>query len=265
MQAQYSINIYFIGIFIVFGVAFLVFSIIYEKSTGYPSPMSLLSENNNAAKFANIFWLIVTLELALGNSLCVYIILKEIPEKTFEPIVVTSFDLSLIIFTLILLFRTKIARKKIDKIVELERDIVFHGLDDSEIRARIQDEIIGNEIGDWLKERIIDVREKAIALGEHADKAKTFCEEYNGLDSNLKHERKGRLEEYLTNLESTQEQYFEESTKLFKWLSIVNSGIKIRIGRRIARVIADTTSELKEISEDVGKKVRLALINLRKL
>jgi len=264
-QIQLTINHYFLLILVVMASVTAVWQRVYEIRTGYPSPIALYSESKYANISARLIWTLLSLEMVVGNLVSIYFLSTVRENESQIPSLVFSFNLALITISIILLFRTISSNVDLDKVLQIERDIVFHDLSESEIRTRVQDDIIGYEIGTWLQERIATERGNAERLIQQAERAEDFCAEYRKRDRALKHERSGRLDAYLTDLTKAQTDYIDESTKLQKWLRAVSGGGIHKYPERVSTVIDQTISEMKEISDNVREKVLIATSKLREL
>ena len=134
--------------------------------------------------------------------------------ETYNSLISLSFQISLSFCGVAYLLKSFNTTRTLDLLNKLERDIVIHGLSEVEIKQRLQDEYYGNEFQSWVLERISLIKMHVADFEGLLNIKKQFVEEVCSLDTNLKFERNGRVEEYKNKVVSALEIINQESAKL---------------------------------------------------
>lgn len=120
-----------------------------------------------------------------------------------------AFNFSLISFALVILLYKYKTQESLYNLERLERDIIIHKIDESEIKMRLQEEFLGHEIGEWLTNELKNLKSKAELAIDFYKKAEHFCtDEYK--DSITK-----KFEESIVNLKDKNPKIIEEKASEF--------------------------------------------------
>lgn len=260
VEAQTMINLYYLSFtFITVGL-FIVVSLYYEEKKGFPTPISIIAHTKGDSSL--LFLKVLSIELALGNAIAAYFILTCISQATLKPVLICSFDAALISLALIYLSHQRAQSSRIDQILSLERDVVFHDLSDEEIKFRIQEEFIGHEFGDWLNSKVTEIRVETSKLIESAEAAISESAEIIALPETLIYERSGRVSKLLDNLEAGFNSYKSKVEPLLDWMRPIASSSGT-YDKHIVETIFKIFGELKKINEDTHAKMQEAMLTLR--
>lgn len=260
IEAQAMINLYYLSFTFIAVASFIVVSLYYEKMKGFPTPISIIAHTKGDSPF--IFLKALSIEIALGNAIAAYLILTCVSQSTLKPILICSFDAALIAIALIYLSNQRAQSSRIEQILSLERDVVFHDLSDEDIKFRIQEEFIGHEFGDWLNNKVSEIRVESSKLIESAEAAISESAEIIALPESLIYERSGRVSKLLDNLESGFNCYKSKVGPLLDWMRPIadSSGT---YDKHIVETIFKIFGELKKINEDTHAKMQEAMQTLR--
>ncbi|MGQ3685801.1 MAG: hypothetical protein ACUBOA_12480 [Candidatus Loosdrechtia sp.] len=81
----------------------------------------------------------------------IYFLINYIKTPNIRVEIVTlAFNFTLISFGFVTLLRTQSTKTKLSILEQLERDIIIHNINENDIKARLQEEYLGQEIGEWL-------------------------------------------------------------------------------------------------------------------
>lgn len=226
-----SFDTYALGIFIAFIVIFFVYGQIYEKRTGYPSPYTfalLASDTNTNKKLTSVFSAIGSviggaglIILAFGNALAAYMMSSAVEGGVLKNVLVFSFDLALIILAINYLRNIDFQADRLERLNALERDIVFHDLSDEKVRERLQEDLIGHAFGDWLRNKLAEVKHDSDVLVDLVNQVDVFLTEVERLPIDHRFEREGRLDEYLHKIEAASTSYNNKTSALLNWTKAV--------------------------------------------
>ena len=206
-----AINTVIFGLIVLF-ITFYFIEIIHENSDGnsYPSKNTLKTKNENFSFFNWAF----TFFLLLSNLHYVFYPTIPVSVETYNSLISLSFQISLSFCGVAYLLKSFNTTRTLDLLNKLERDIVIHGLSEVEIKQRLQDEYYGNEFQSWVLERISLIKMHVADFEGLLNIKNQFVEEVCSLDTNLKFERNGRVEEYKNKVVSALEIINQESAKL---------------------------------------------------
>ncbi|OOZ74852.1 hypothetical protein BOW50_12345, partial [Solemya velum gill symbiont] len=153
--------------------------------------------------------------------------------------------------------------KQLNRLARLERDIVLHELTEKEILERIQDEFVGQFAGDWMESRLKDFREKSSILIELTEKVDDVLAEVNKIDSEYIKEKKGRIEEYVEELDKRHVSYSEILNPLLDWLKDARIQAALHKDEYIESLVQTSHEELKARNLEVSTNVSDATKKLR--
>lgn len=213
---QDDFNYWFIILFLT--LSFLVFTIeqLRVLKAEIPFNVGLVEQHTLSFKIYTFLIFLLITEIFIAN---ISITAVEVFGNTNKAIIFTAaFDLSLIIlgiFYLVDLYNIDFYLKRLSK---LERDIVLHELNEAQIKERLQDELLGIYIGDWLENRIKKIKSNRELLQNHINDADTIIEEISTADVNSKREKMATVKIYIDKLHSYSNDYNNSVTSLLDWL-----------------------------------------------
>jgi hypothetical protein len=164
---------------------------------------------------------------------------------------------------LLALVSTLFLPRSLDSLERLERDIVIHGIDASEIRERLQVEHLGSAIGDWLNAQVIRIRRRISDLELSLTTAEEHMSQATSLDQNLRNERTGRLSELVADITARTGELRSDWDPLSDWLQRVAS--HPAKDRFLQEVVQETSGTLKDEVEQSLQQATDRLIESRRL
>ncbi|MDO8926559.1 MAG: hypothetical protein Q7U94_06590 [Sideroxyarcus sp.] len=254
-RIQGAINTFILLPFLLLTV--IVFSVlkIYQSKTEYPSPLILVAQGNGANGLNRYIFFPISLLLWIGNAICIYLVIQSLPSDFFSQILRVSLDSML----LILIISALLTSTKIDntsaRLEALERDIVLHELDTHTVRERIQDELLGHEAGEWLRNRVLQVRQKAESVREVTQQALELKKTILEINPEFTHEQFGRVADYTTKLQKLTTEYNGNFESLGKWLIFSIQMIKVYKDTSLENLLNDVHKQLSEVNENIKKDV----------
>lgn len=260
IEIQVSINFYALSFLIIATAAYLLFNSIYERIKRYPSP--LIFNSRTKGKKTQYMLMFFSLEMAFGNAIAFYMLLNYLPLTVLQPVLTFTFDLVLIVLAIKYLSSSTFQNGRIEKISSLERDIIFHELSTDEIKKRIQEEFIGHEFGEWLKNKVNEVRKEAAALHELSEKSIELRAGIEALSKELEYEKNGRLNKFMDELESRYKSYNKKFSPLVNWISIViaNNG---NYEQGLISTIKEVFEDIKVVHDLTVKKTKTTMAEIR--
>jgi hypothetical protein len=264
IAAQTKINLSIVGIFVIGTIIFAIASWIYEIKKGYPFPITFMVMEKKSPRRERLLFAFVAIEMGFGNAIAAYLTVNLLPSNSIANVLTFSLDIALLSFAINFLFRSQSESDRIAKINELERDIVFHDIPVDEIRNRLQEDFLGHELGEWLRNRVNQVRLEAVSLNQMSEKTKELRAALEALPQDLQYERSGRLDDYMTKLDSQFNTYNKKIRLLLDWLNIVISRSGTYKPNTIA-ILKEIFDDLKTINELTTTKSRTAIAELKEI
>ncbi|SFU01772.1 hypothetical protein SAMN04487956_1572 [Halomonas saccharevitans] len=258
---QSSINFWSVAIFF---FVFLLYGFIeggVNRKSKFPPASEILPATSRINKITHFLMSAVFIELLLGNSVNVVAGLHS--SSVSSSVLIAAFDFSLIMFGVFLLFRRGKDDEHLNRLACLERDIVIHEIPKEEILERLQDEHLGRYLGDWIEQLLKESREKGNEITSHSDKVDEFLAEVSAIDKSYERERKGRVEEYVDELERKNDSYHQSIHPLLEWLKQASVQSALHNDSFMRSIIKSSADELKESSNEVSEKQKMAVKKLR--
>ncbi|MGR4069813.1 hypothetical protein [Billgrantia sp. C5P2] len=246
---------FFVSIFVLFGLSSIL-SFFKNHISEMPSPDNFALEDSWFQIAVYSVLLIVIIELFVGNLVVVAV---GFYSSGYDPIAIrVAFNLSLIILAIFFLFSRGSEKDRLGFLARLERDIVIHDIEPRVILERLQGELLGSYIGDWLGEKLKEVKECAEEVVLAARKSNEVAQEIESIDVAYERERRGRLDEYLQALAAREEQFLAASNPVIKWLEAVAIQLQISRDDFIGVLVKESLSDLKNCIEEVGRELSVA-------
>jgi len=235
----------------------------YRARSEFPSPIAFVAQGRNAEKWGSaVFW-ILALILSVGNILSLYLYAQAIPPASVVVLLQFSFDVLLVILILVMLLKATSVDETSTRLEALERDAVLHGLEQTTIRERIQEELLGFEAGEWLRKKISLVRSKASRVCEIAHQSNQVLKEIQDINPEYVLEQQGRINHYIDTLTTLFDEYRLEFDKFEKWLNSVQPTAAIYKDAPIMSLLMDVRNQLGEVRKEIGAEVPQALSNMK--
>lgn len=256
---QLTINKWFLLILSVSTLIILALVTVYEKFTGYPFPLLLPTRQPKSVSVIKALLVILFIELLAGNLYALIDNYFQTSTIKLTEVTTLAFNLSLFSFALILLLRRQSAQITLSNLERLERDIIIHRIEETEIKQRLEEEFLEHELGEWLKLKLSEVKQKADSLLQQSQEADEFCTDYSELGQGLRYEKFGRMHEYEDNLKTKFNEYIEKFNRLWKWLDFAMQIPTIKTDSYLIEILSKTTKDLNEIRKEVCDKVESAI------
>ena len=258
---QLMINKWFLLILSVLTLIILALVTVYQKFTGYPLPLLLPQKQPKSASVSitKVLLVILLIELLAGNLYTLIDNYYQTSTIKLTEVTTLAFNLSLFSFALIFLLRRQSAQITLSNLERLERDIIIHRIEENEIKQRLEEEFLEHELGEWLKLKLSEVRQKADSLLQQSQEADQFCEDYNELEQGLRYEKFGRMQEYMDKLKTKLNEYIEKFNRLWKWLDFAMQIPNIKTDSYLIEILSNTTKDLNDIRKEVCDKVKSAI------
>lgn len=256
-EFQLGINYWFLMVailFLLFGVACERFR---KRKAKLPSPAGLVVTSSPYLKVFIIGLYLLFIEIFIGNSIAIASDIYS--QNNSGKIFAAALDLSLISFGLFLLARRSQTNEYLSRLSKLERDVIIHELSKEDISQRLQDEFLGNYVGDWIERFLQEVRDKSEAVSKLSKKAENVIAEIQEIDEKYEHERSGRAKKYTEELKSLLQSFNASIAPLIDWLSEAELQSAINKDKFIQSIVASTIKELKANDRDVRERANLAI------
>lgn len=145
-------------------VAALIFAVKSVARTGLPPLTSLGLQKTRLVAF--ISWVVSTVifMLAVANGFGLIETIRRVPKDEATYVLIAGLYAFLLVHALKYLIDSMVQGRPFAQIERLERDILFSNLEESEIRQRIEEEFLGQEVSLVLRQRLANVREHMHAL-----------------------------------------------------------------------------------------------------
>ncbi len=279
---QLTINKWFFIITTVIIFCLITIESVYQKFKGYPCPVFNLPAKKpkltKSAILTNIIislLLLIIIELPLGNLFSLINIYFQTQNTNLAEVITFAFNLSLICFALVTLIYIHNTQESLHNLERLERDIIIHKIDESEIKMRLQEEFLGHEIGEWLTNELKDLKSKAETAIEFFKKEEHFyTDEYiNSITKkieesivNLKDKNRKIIEEkakeffkidmkiFFTEAEKVFDNYYNKYMSLFHWLDFALLSFQDR-DPYLKEILSNTLKDLSDIKNDISTQM----------
>ncbi|MCB4358790.1 hypothetical protein [Quatrionicoccus australiensis] len=229
----------------------------YVKKNGFWPPFVLIPAGNSVFSiqlFICATFICMTIYYFLTG-------LRYIPATIFEPVLLLSGSIALIPPCLEVILSGIHRQERLSVLEILERDILMHDLSSEEIKNRLEDDLIGCELGDWAKRQVEQVRSANTLVIENCKDVKNIIKQIMELDPSLKFERAGRISNCINKIDETITKLNTNWLPLHNWLaSCKNQPFK---DPYIAKVVDSTLNDLSPL---INSSVNMAResINLLK-
>jgi len=236
---------------------------IKQKELNMSPPATVVSFNSAWFKvfilFANIFFCGVFF-------VNIYYAIRDIYGNNLNgKIYSAALDASLILLGITILAIKSHSRKYLNRLSTLERDIIIHEISEKEITERLQQELLGSYVGDWIETLLKQVQCQADILIELSEDVESLLNDINKIDEKYIHERKGRAKEYIEKLKSSMELYKKSLNPLIPWLKEAELQASINKDEFIQSLVSSSRNEIESIFSSVAQKVNKAIERLEDL
>ena len=232
---------------------------IYQNKTGYPSPISLVAQGKSASSLNLYLFFPITVLLWMGNAVCVYLVLQSLPADSAGQVLRVSIDSMLVTLILLILLTSTRSDRTSERLEALERDIVLHNLEQDKIRERIQDELLGYEAGEWLRNKVSQVRQKAEQIRDVTGKAVELKQTILEINPEFTHEQLGRVADYTSRLKKLTIEYNDDFDRLGKWINFNIQMVRIYKDSSLTNLFNDVYRSLSEVHEGISRDVNIAV------
>ena len=198
----------------------------------------------------------------IASSYYAVIAAKFVSKESFEPVLLLGGSIAILGPCISFLLAAIPRRGRLQILAKLERDIVIHQLSAEEIKTRLEEDLIGLEIGDWAKKRIDGVRALQTALLAYCNDADEAIGQIAELDISLKFERDGRARECLNRLNNDFGKLEKEWDPLYSWMSSYLS--QPSIDSYITQVVKAAVEDLSVLMKQSTQRVRNTITSLEK-
>ena len=198
----------------------MVAMIASNQLSGYPLIAEVTQKPNKRYKFFLVLFLLLQAAFGLVN---VYVLAEHFLSSTSPHVTETTilaFNTMLVIWGTYYLQRLKDRTSEISKLERLYRDVAIHNIEDEDAIARLNEELLGYQFGDWLEQKLAQVRQCADELKNKLEEMKPLLEGILALDKDLRFEVKGRLDAYKKGLNAKYDSYIKVFAALGNWLEI---------------------------------------------
>ncbi|MBN1005075.1 hypothetical protein [Amphritea pacifica] len=258
---QVMINYYALVFVVVTLIAGFFYEIFKRKEEQFPPVSTLISDSSALTRAFKTVISLVLIEISIGNSLNT--ITDVYGSDNIAKTQMAAFDISLLIFGCFFLFRNGKTDERLDRLASFERDILVHNLSEKEIIERLQDDFLGKYLGDWISQKLSDIKEKAQVLINHSQGSSEILREVESIDLAYERERTGRVGEYLADLEEKNESYLKSLTPLVNWLEKLSNQAALHKDDIMLVLVKESISDINKSSKDVREEVNCAISNLK--
>ncbi|MDY6993158.1 MAG: hypothetical protein SVR94_11215 [Pseudomonadota bacterium] len=238
----------------VIGVFYPLYSKWYMNNRGMPS-ISEINQYENRG-FANYVTAFIVIVLMLLNIYVIFYLSLSKDIYFSGDHIIFSMNVSILLFLFEYLVSSKTRESRLDSLLSIERDIVLHNIPEEQIRVRLEDEVIGRQFGDWIADKIKNVKERAKELIELADDEyiSQVEQQISSVPQEYQNERKARKDKFRQEVIQKANAYAEESKKIRAWLDdCVSHGKYMLHDEYIMNIINDVKEQLDEIHNQVVK------------
>jgi len=227
----------------------------FRQRNDYGTVSGLIANTKQANAIYRHFFFYLSLSLAIGNGLALSALLKVQPQYLADASIILGVDLSVISFCAVVSITLLSSRQADETFSRLERDAVLNDLTATEIRHRLQEELIGEAVGDWFGTKTMEVRSLAQAWRSRAEHIPKFLEEFEQVDKDYTHERAGRLIEEWNAPKPLAEEYQHESKRLINTLKQIVKARVLTPEDTMTAIIKEVLNEIAELHEELDRQV----------
>lgn len=228
------------------------------------SPKFLVIAHGIREKVGIYSTIAILVSLFVANVACFGrgLLIHQWPLADFPSI---ALSISLLSFALVLFISIRGGTHNEVVLWRLQRDFILYEMTDVEVRTRLEEEYLGQQLGDWVLARLREVRQKATDL---EGKAATVAEVVSSLnDPELEWKiRSEKTTQFLNELRDQFNQYGDEIDRLVNWLT---SAARLN-DPYVAKLIRDSSSDLREslrstraIVDDAMTQLSSAMVSQR--
>lgn len=238
----------------------MIYSANYIKKNGFMPPFLFAANKSSISTF--IFQIPVPLFFISISTYYFSTNINTIPTPIFEPVLLLGGSIALVGPCIEVILSGIRRQERLSVLATLERDILMHDLSPEEIKARLEDEFIGCELGDWAKRRVEQVRAAHTSISAYCKEAQEVLQQVSALDPSLKYERIGRIKHCVNQLGSKIDELNEHWEPLNAWLT----GCKTQasLDPYIIKVVEGTLADLSPLMQTSVKMARSSLDLLKK-
>ena len=262
---QISINTYALSGFALFIVIASAGINIYQRISEYPFPTQLSSDRWLGQRIFNSATWLLFFELCIGNAVAVSVSLPITAANWNAALVELAVNSALLALGIIALSHLLSADAHLERLAKLERDIVIHELSPEKIRARLELDVVGQDVSEWLKSEIDNVKAKADELRAHTKQIDQLSQEVAEIEKQYSYERTGRIKKYVDEMQDKLNIYSKRTIKLQRWLTFTAQLPQILVDQYISELLQKTTTELESTLEAVKTEVKAAVTKIERV
>jgi hypothetical protein len=239
---------------------FALYSARYIQKNGFIPP-SLLGAATRANANSTLVGTVVQLSMIGAATYFLATNIDTVPSEILEQVLLLGGGIAIVPPCIEVILSSVHAQGRLSLLSTLERDILMHDLPVEEIRTRLENDLIGSELGDWAKRRVEKIRAAHNEITGFCEEVGVTLQQVEALDVSLKFERKGRLNQCVTRLDSLIDELNSCWEPLNSWLS----SCKTQPFRDpyITRVVQGTLDDLSPLMQSAVQAARSSLATLK--
>lgn len=210
-------NCWVIGVLFASALSAKLYSHVHWEKTGFPAVIAL-THDSSFGKVVTVIFFVSFLVLLGLNLYFLAELFGKIDGKMGGTVLVLAANLVLGLIGLRIVVFSVPENEALDRLSRIERDALMHGLTASEVRARLESDYLGHQLGDWLGEKLTEIRAlNADWLGA-CNRYKQIGAELDEIDPLMVYERLGRLEAYVDELSGLADSLIKKWKPLARWM-----------------------------------------------
>lgn len=213
-----SLVVWFMAGMSVLMLGIIIYNARYLRKNGFMLPALWVGANRANGK-SMLIWNSVQM-LFIGAA--VYFLAKSldrVPVEILEQVLLLGGSMAIVPPCIEVILSGVHVQGRLSLLATLERDILMHDLSVEEIKARLENDLIGSELGDWAKRQVERVRAKHNELTGFCEEVVQILQQVSELDVSLTFERRGRLEQCVDRMEQLTNELNESWEPVNLWLN----------------------------------------------
>lgn len=228
--------------------------------TGLPLPAVLGLQRTRLVRYVSFVFVLLLLMISLANMFWLVSTIARVPVSLSKNVLITSFYSVILIYVIKYLIDSLTRERPLGRIERLERDILFSNLCDREVRERIEEEFLGQEVSSVL-------REKLAALHGQADVLKAVLSEVEGLGNGSGDNKEMwdsvRLDELSEKFNAKSGAFMRDSGVLLAWLKNALTHTTF-LDDFVQQLLGETLQGLEELVTEMAQKTAASEALLKK-
>ncbi len=242
-QFQDTINFWTLAILalvLLISVIYVIGIEIRTRKATLPPIEQLVTVKPAITKAISVLMALLLLELVCGNAFNIFSRVYGSEEVAIVQSV--AFDISIIMFGAAVLFKNSRTAERLNGLARIERDILLHDLSEREIIDRLQEDYLGEYLGDRIRKCLLELREKRKSVLDSLSK----FEKIRDTEIAETGDAEVDFSDYIQAIKKEKNSYFDSNHLVLTWF---RQALMVSISHQ-DRVMIQILDECIDILED---------------